>query len=95
MKSFAYCLVIYAISTRIIDLIMQFAPFAVACLIFTNAALFGFDLLRALGWFVLTVLTGLALQMFGVYSLSVHFLSKVTRSEGYALMPVMGNRREG
>src|SRR6185295_5331109 len=72
---------LYAISTRLIDLIMHLAPFAVACLVFTNTALFGLDLLRALGWFVFTVLAGLALHMFGVYSLSVYFLSKISPLE--------------
>ncbi|MCX6835446.1 MAG: dicarboxylate/amino acid:cation symporter, partial [candidate division Zixibacteria bacterium] len=31
----------------------------------------------ALGWFILTVLLGLSLHMFGVYSLSVYFLSRL------------------
>lgn len=69
---------LYAVSTRIIDLVMLLAPFAVACLVFTNLALFGLDLLVPLLWFVVTVLLGLALQMFGVYSLSVYFLSKIS-----------------
>jgi DAACS family dicarboxylate/amino acid:cation (Na+ or H+) symporter len=34
-------------------------------------------LLGALFWFVITVLVGLALHMFVVYSLSVHFLSRI------------------
>jgi DAACS family dicarboxylate/amino acid:cation (Na+ or H+) symporter len=50
----------------------------VAFLLFTNAARFGLDLFAALGWFVATVLVGLALHMFGVYSLSVYFLSRLS-----------------
>jgi DAACS family dicarboxylate/amino acid:cation (Na+ or H+) symporter len=69
---------LYAVSAKIIDIIMKFAPFAVACLLFTNAARFGLDLFAALGWFVATVLVGLALHMFGVYSLSVYFLSRLS-----------------
>jgi DAACS family dicarboxylate/amino acid:cation (Na+ or H+) symporter len=68
---------VYAASAKIVDIVMQVAPFAVACLLFTNVARFGVDLLAALSWFVLTVLLGLALQMFGVYSLSVRLLSKI------------------
>jgi DAACS family dicarboxylate/amino acid:cation (Na+ or H+) symporter len=68
---------VYAISAKIVDLVMQIAPYAVACLLFTNVARFGLDLLAALSWFVLTVLLGLLIQMFGVYSLSVAFLSKI------------------
>src|SRR5262245_17267923 len=58
---------VYAVSAKIVDMIMQVAPFAVACLLFNNVARFGLDLLGALSWFVLTVLLGLGLHMFGVY----------------------------
>jgi DAACS family dicarboxylate/amino acid:cation (Na+ or H+) symporter len=69
---------LYALSAKIVDLLMAFAPYAVACLLFGNIARFGIDLLGALGWFVVTVLLGLGLQMFGVYSLSVAFLSRLS-----------------
>ena len=72
---------LYAVAGKIIDLIMKLAPFAVACLLFNNTARFGLDLLLALGWFVGTVLLGLALHMFGVYSLSVRFLSRISPLE--------------
>jgi DAACS family dicarboxylate/amino acid:cation (Na+ or H+) symporter len=68
---------LYEITAKIIEMIMKFAPYAVACLLFNNTARFGLDLLQALAWFVLTVLLGLALHMFGVYSLSVYFLSRL------------------
>jgi dicarboxylate/amino acid:cation (Na+ or H+) symporter, DAACS family len=68
---------VYAVSAKIVDMVMQIAPFAVACLLFNNVARFGIDLLAALSWFVLTVLLGLGLHMFGVYSLSVAFLSRI------------------
>jgi DAACS family dicarboxylate/amino acid:cation (Na+ or H+) symporter len=72
---------LFEISAKIIDLIMKLAPFAVACLLFNNTARFGLDLLQALAWFVVTVLLGLALHMFGVYSLSVYFLSRLSPLE--------------
>jgi dicarboxylate/amino acid:cation (Na+ or H+) symporter, DAACS family len=72
---------LYEISAKIIDLIMKFAPYAIACLLFTNTARFGLDLLVALGWFVATVLLGLALHMFGVYSLAVYFMSRISPLE--------------
>ncbi len=62
---------LYAASAKVIDMIMRLAPIAVACLLFTNTARFGLDLLQALGWFIVTVLVGLALHMFGTYSLAV------------------------
>ena len=72
---------IYEISAKIIDIIMKFAPYAVACLLFNSTAVFGISLLRALGWFVVTVLLGLALHMFGVFSLSIYFLSRISPLE--------------
>jgi DAACS family dicarboxylate/amino acid:cation (Na+ or H+) symporter len=72
---------VYAVSAKIVDMMMQFAPYAVACLLFTNVARFGVDLLGALSWFVFTVLLGLGLQMFGVYSLSVAVLSRISPLE--------------
>ncbi len=68
---------VFAITTKIIDIIMKFAPYAVACLLFNNIAQFGLDLLQSLAWFVVTVLLGLSIHFFGVYSLSVAFLSKI------------------
>jgi len=72
---------LFQVSAKIIDIVMWFAPFAVGCLLFTTTARFGFDLLRALAWFVVTVLAGLALHMFGVYSLSVALLSRISPLE--------------
>lgn len=67
---------LYAISSRLIALTMEFAPIAVACLVFGNLALFGLDLLRSLAWFLFTVLLGLGLHMFGVYSLALRWLGR-------------------
>ncbi|HVG30656.1 MAG TPA: dicarboxylate/amino acid:cation symporter [Pyrinomonadaceae bacterium] len=72
---------VFEVAAKIIDIIMKIAPFAVACLLFNNTARFGLDLLGALGWFVATVLLGLALHMFGVYSLSIYFLSRISPLE--------------
>ena len=72
---------LYAVSVKIIDLVMQFAPVAVACLLFSNMARFGLDLLQALGWFIVTVLLGLSLHMFGVYSLAVRLMSGISPRE--------------
>lgn len=72
---------LYEITAKIIEMIMKFAPCAVACLLFNNTARFGLDLLQALAWFVVTVLLGLSLHMFGVYSLSVYLLSRISPLE--------------
>lgn len=72
---------LFAISTKIIELIMWVAPFAVACLLFSNTASFGLDLLGALLWYMVTVVAGLGLHMFGVYSLSLKLLSNYSPVE--------------
>ena len=72
------CQALYEITAKIIEIIMKFAPYAVACLLFNNTARFGLDLLQALGWFIVTVLLGLSLHMFGVYSISVALLSRIS-----------------
>lgn len=72
---------LYEVSAKIVDMVMRVAPYAVACLVFNNTARFGLELLRALGWFILTVLLGLALHMFGVFSLSVAVLSRISPLE--------------
>jgi dicarboxylate/amino acid:cation (Na+ or H+) symporter, DAACS family len=72
---------LYQITAKIIEIIMKFAPYAVACLLFTTTARFGLNLLQALAWFVITVLLGLSIHMFGVYSLSIYFLSRISPLE--------------
>ena len=69
---------LFQVAAKVIDLVMWTAPVAVACLLFTTTSRFGFDLVLALGWFVFTVLSGLALHMFGVYSISVALLSRIS-----------------
>jgi DAACS family dicarboxylate/amino acid:cation (Na+ or H+) symporter len=72
---------VYGVTSKMIDMIMHLAPYAVACLLFNNIARFGLDLLQALMWFMGTVLLGLALHFFGVYSLSVYLLSRISPLE--------------
>ena len=64
-----------------IQIVMRLGPYAVFCLLFTMTARFGFGLLASLGWFVATVLIGLAIHMFGVYSASVALLSRINPIE--------------
>jgi DAACS family dicarboxylate/amino acid:cation (Na+ or H+) symporter len=68
---------VFAATEVAIQIVMRLGPYAVFALLFTMTARFGFGLLVSLGWFVLTVLLGLALHMFGVYSLSVAILSRI------------------
>jgi len=68
---------VFAATEAGIQIVMRLGPYAVFCLLFTMTARFGFELLGSLGWFVVTVLLGLALHMFGVYSASVWILSRI------------------
>lgn len=72
---------LYEISAKLIEAIMKLAPYAVACLLFSSTAGFGLDLLVTLAWYVATVLLGLGIHMFGVYSLSVALLSRISPVE--------------
>ena len=75
---------LYKISAKFIDVIMGFAPYAVACLIFTSLAGYGLDLLGPLAWFIVAVLLGLGIQMFGVYPLILRFLAGVSPREFFS-----------
>jgi len=55
----------------IIDLVMRAAPFGVFALLFTVTARFGLDLLERLGWYIITVIAGLAIFEFGVYPILI------------------------
>jgi len=72
---------VFAATEVAIQIIMRLAPYAVFCLLFTMTARFGWELLASLGWFVLTVLLGLSLHMFGVYSASLILLSRINPLE--------------
>ncbi len=61
----------------IIGWAMRLAPFGVFALIFSVTARFGLDLLKPLGLYVMVVLLGLAIQMFGVLSILLVVLSRV------------------
>jgi DAACS family dicarboxylate/amino acid:cation (Na+ or H+) symporter len=56
---------------KVIDIVMKFAPIGVACLLFGMTARFGFGFLVSLGWYVVTVLGGLAIHTFVVYPIAL------------------------
>jgi len=65
---------LYEVVMHLLGLVIRMAPVAVACLLFSLTARLGYDVLRQLGWYVAVVVTGLSLQQFVVYSLSVRWL---------------------
>jgi DAACS family dicarboxylate/amino acid:cation (Na+ or H+) symporter len=62
---------VFEVVMTLINLVIRFAPIAVACLIFNLAALFGWDLLVRLGAYVGVVLLALAIHMFVVYPIAL------------------------
>lgn len=74
---------LYDVTMHMLDLVIRFAPYGVACLLFSLTARLGYDILRQLGWFVLTVVLGLAIHQFGVYALSVRLLGGMSPSVFY------------
>lgn len=61
------------IAMALIGLVIRLAPIAVACFMFNLAALFGFDILIRLSWYVATVLAAIAFQLVIVYGAGVWF----------------------
>lgn len=64
------------ISVKIINIAMKLAPYGVAALIFSVTSRFGFDLIVALGMYVVTVIVGLALHQFGALAVLVRLFAR-------------------
>jgi DAACS family dicarboxylate/amino acid:cation (Na+ or H+) symporter len=62
---------VYDVSMRLIDLVIQLAPFAVAALLFNMTAQLGFDAVTLLARYVGVVVLALAIHQFAVYGLLV------------------------
>jgi len=67
---------VYDVVLVIVGWAMRLAPFGVAGLVFSLTAMLGAEILKTLGWYVATVLCGLALHFFGVYSLVLALLAR-------------------
>ena len=64
---------LFEISMTLIHLVIRFAPYAVACLVFNLAAAFGWGLLSKLAGYVGVALLAMAIHFFVVYSVSVRW----------------------
>jgi DAACS family dicarboxylate/amino acid:cation (Na+ or H+) symporter len=69
---------LFEVSMWLLQLVLRAAPLGVACLVFTLTARAGLEIFAQLGSYVLVVLGGLALHMFGVYSLLVLGLGRMS-----------------
>ncbi len=67
---------LFDVSMVIIGFAMWLAPFGIACLMFAMTSRLGGDILYTLVWFVGTVLLGIGIQMFVVYSILIWFFTK-------------------
>ena len=66
---------LFDVSMTLIGLVIRLAPYAVFCMMFNLAALFGWDLMAKLGAYVGVVVLALALHMFVVYSALLKFVA--------------------
>jgi DAACS family dicarboxylate/amino acid:cation (Na+ or H+) symporter len=62
---------------KIVGMAMQIAPFAVAALIFSTTARFGWGVLRSLLWYALCVIIGLLIHQFVIYSILVRVFARL------------------
>jgi len=65
---------LYDVIMRLLGMVLELAPFGVACLLFTLTARLGLDVLWQLGAYVLAVVLALAVHQFVVYPASVLWL---------------------
>ncbi len=65
---------LFQVMMTLINLVIRIAPYAVACLVFNLAALFGWELLLRLGAYVGVVVGALAVHMFVVYPLALRLV---------------------
>jgi DAACS family dicarboxylate/amino acid:cation (Na+ or H+) symporter len=72
---------VFKVVAKVIDIVMKVAPAGVACLLFTMTARFGFGFLVSLGWYVVTVLGGLAVHTFVVYPIALVVAARVSPLE--------------
>lgn len=61
---------------RIVGMAMKIAPFAVAALIYSTTARFGWGLIQSLLWYALCVLAGLAILQFGVFTVLIRIFAR-------------------
>ncbi|MEG8990501.1 dicarboxylate/amino acid:cation symporter [Ignavibacteria bacterium 4148-Me] len=71
---------------KFVDVVMILAPIGVFALIAATVSEFGFDILQTLIWYSLTVLIGLLIHGFGVYSLILKSFSKINLKEFFKSM---------
>jgi DAACS family dicarboxylate/amino acid:cation (Na+ or H+) symporter len=77
---------LFAVSLKVIDFAMMFAPIGVFGLVFAAGAKLGVDLFITLGSYVLVVLVALAIHQFVTYSLVLKYIAKRSPLEFFRQM---------
>lgn len=67
---------LFAVSQKVIEMVMLLAPLGVFCLVFTTGAKLGWEVFLVVGKYALLVLAVLAIHLFGVYSLVLAWVAK-------------------
>jgi len=68
---------VYDVVLVIVGMAMRLAPFGVAGLSFALTATLGFDIIHTLGWYVVTVMSGLTAHFVIVYSLALIIFARM------------------
>lgn len=68
---------------KLVDIVMMIAPIGVFALISATVSEFGFDILQTLIWYSITVLLGLVIHAFGIYSIILKSFSKISIKDFY------------
>jgi dicarboxylate/amino acid:cation (Na+ or H+) symporter, DAACS family len=68
---------VYAVAMTVISFAMRLAPLGVAGLVFSLTALLGLDIFKTLFFYIITVLSGLTLQLIVVYSAVIFFVARI------------------
>ncbi len=69
---------LFDVSMRLVALVLKLAPLGVGALVFSTTARLGVSVLSALAGYVGAVLLALAIHQFGVYSLALRWLGKMS-----------------
>jgi len=77
---------LYDVVMKIIGIAMKIAPYGVAALVFSVVSRLGVDVILILGKYILVVIGGLVLHMFGVYSLILKYVVRVSPRKFFALI---------
>jgi len=75
---------VFGACMKIVDFAMRLAPFAVFAIIFNTAFRFGYEVFASLFAYVATVVVGLLLQQFVVYSLLLRMVARRSPTEFFA-----------